>query len=367
MRCTRAEINLKALKHNFDGIRKRVGTGVRVMGIVKANAYGHGMTEVADALAGFGCDYLGVGFLEEGIALREHGTTLPVLVLGGVLGSQVSEFLRYELDITVSSIFIAEQVQAEAAKRNMKARVHLKIDTGMERIGIRAENAGPFIRRVSEMKNLEIAGIYSHFATSDERDKTFAREQLNRFNKVLEGMNSPPALVHIAASGAIIDLPASYYSMVRPGIMLYGCYPSHETSESVRLEPVLSLKSQVVYLKEVPANTSVSYGRKYYTKSDTRIATVPIGYGDGYSRRLTNNTAVLIGGRRFPVVGTICMDQIMVDVGMNPAVSVGDEVVLVGRQGQEEITMWELADTLGTIPYELLTGILPRVPRIYSN
>jgi alanine racemase len=371
MRRTRAEIDLQALKNNFDGITKRVGPNVEIMGIVKANAYGHGIIEVARALVGFGCKYLGVGFLEEGIELRNNGVTTPMLVLGGVLGSQISEFLQHDLDITVSSLSIAEQVNAEA-KRNggKKARVHLKIDTGMERIGVRAEHAVPFVEQVCRYDHLDVFGIYSHFATSDERDKTFAHQQLQRFNDVLgkirkSGIEIPHK--HIANSGAIIDLPDSYFTMVRPGIMLYGYYPTQETTESIRIRPVLSLKSEVVYLKEVPSNTSISYGRRYVTKTATRIATVPVGYGDGYSRRLTNQTEVLIGGTRFPVVGTICMDQIMVDVGTNSHIAVGDEVVLVGRQSNQEITMWELAGKLGTIPYEMLTGLLPRVPRVYLN
>jgi alanine racemase len=371
MRRTRAEVDLQALRFNYESIRKHLGPGVKIMGIVKANGYGHGILEVARALARFGCDYLGVGFLEEGIELRKGGITLPVLVLGGVLGSQIGEFLEHDLEITVSSPSVAELVDAEAGKNGpRKARVHLKIDTGMERIGVRAEHAVPFVEHTCRYSHLDVAGLYSHFATSDERDKTFARRQLERFNDVLrtlERLHIEIPLKHIANSGAIIDLPESYFNLVRPGIMLYGYYPSRETSERIPIRPVLSLKSGIVYLKEVPANTSISYGRAYLTSSPTRIATVPVGYGDGYTRRLTNRTDVLIGGARFPVVGTICMDQIMVDVGAGSAVATGDEVVLVGKQGSEEITMWDLAEKTGTIPYELLTGLSPRVPRVYLN
>ncbi len=341
------------------------------MGIVKANAYGHGIIEIAEALMQFGCDYLGVGFLEEGIEIRKHGITAPTLVLGGVLGSQVSEFLDYDLDITVSSLVIAERVNLEAQRKGgKKARVHLKIDTGMERIGVRSEHAVSFVEQVCRMKYLDVVGIYSHLATSDEKDKSFTFHQLERFDTVLAKlhvMHIDIPLKHIANSGAIIDFPESYYTMVRPGIMLYGYYPSQETSESIPLQPVLSLSSEVVYLKEVPAHTSISYGRKYYTSTTTRIATVPIGYGDGYSRRLTNKTEVLIRGMRFPVVGTICMDQLMVDVGMNTHVAVGDEVVLIGKQESERISLWDISAKFGTIPYEVLTGLLPRIPRVYIN
>lgn len=365
MRLTRAEIDLTALKHNYDGVRRRVGPNVKIMGVVKANAYGHGIVEIARALERYGCDQLGVAFLEEGIVLREHGVQVPILVLGGVLGEQIKEFIRHRLDITVCSVSIAERVDREiASDHGNKAKVHLKIDTGMTRLGVKAEHALAFVRRVRELKNVDIVGIFSHFATSDEHDKSFAYEQLDRFNRLLgelEATGIKIALRHMANSGAILDMPDANFSMVRPGIMLYGCYPSKATSESVSLKPVLSLKSKVVYLKEVAAKTSISYGRTYFTDSSTMIATVPVGYGDGYSRRLTNRTDVLIRGRRYPVVGTICMDQLMVDVGKNSDIAIGDDVVLIG----ESITAWDIAERSGTIPYEVLTALHERVPRQY--
>ncbi len=368
---TRAEIHLTALQDNFEKIRHRVGRGVGVMGIVKANAYGHGLPEVAAALAGSGIDYLGVGFLQEGILLREHGIQVPILVLGGVLGSQVQEFLHYDLDITVASVEIAERIEQEAATNGKKrANVHLKIDTGMERIGVHPEHALEFVRRVSRLPHLDVKGIYSHFATSDERDKTFALLQLERFNAVLDavrksGIEIP--YIHMANSGAILDLPDSYFTMVRPGILLYGIYPSRETTESIPVDPVLSLKSNVVFVKSVPAGTSISYGRRYYTATSARIITVPIGYGDGYSRRLTGRGTVIIAGKRLPIVGAICMDQIMVDGGSEGNIHVGDDVVLIGSDGGQSISVWELADLIGTNPYEVLTGISARVPRVVIN
>jgi alanine racemase len=369
MRLTRAEIDLTSLQYNYDGIRKQIGANVAMMGIVKANAYGHGLADVAHALSTFSIDYLGVGFLEEGIALRKDGITIPILVLGGVLGSQIREFIENNLEITVSSLELAERIETEVQRQNRhKARVHLKIDTGMERIGVHSENAIPFIERVCAMRHIEVVGIYSHFAAADERDKAFTHYQLDRFQSVLKkiktlGIEIPH--VHIANSGAVLDLPQSYYTMVRPGIMLYGIYPSRETSESVQLRPVLSLKSKVVFIKEVAQGSSVSYGRKYFTTRRTRVATVPIGYGDGYSRRLSNNADVLIRGRRFPVIGIVCMDQIMVDIGFEGEVHVGDDVTLIGREGDQEISVWELTDKIGTVPYEFLTGIAARVPRLH--
>ncbi len=371
MRLTRAEIDLKCLRDNYDGMKARVGQNVGVMGIVKANAYGHGLVQVSRALVNFGADYLGVGFLEEGITLRREGISAPILVLGGVLGSQVREFIRNDLEITVSSIEIAEHIDREVQSHSRnKARVHLKIDTGMERIGVRAENALQFVERVCRMPHLDVVGIYSHLATADERDKSFAREQLAKFSELLRKLEAAKIDIpyrHIANSGAIIDLPESFFTMVRPGLMLYGVYPSKETSESIPLRPVLTLKSHVVFIKEVPPGTSISYGRKYTTPARTRIATIPVGYGDGYGRGLTNRGRVLIRGRRYPVVGVVCMDQIMVDLGPEAGVHVGDDVTLIGRDGAESIGAWELADELGTIPYEVLTGVAARVPRVFIN
>lgn len=368
MRPTRAVISESALRFNLDGIRRKVGPGVKIMGVVKANAYGHGMEEISDIMVSWGVDYLGVGFLEEGIALRNLGVSLPILVLGGVLGNQVRDFLKYNLEITVSSLEIGKSIDHQAALFGAgKAKVHLKIDTGMERIGVRWENAGAFLERIFQLKHVEVAGVYSHFATSDEKDKSFALDQIARFERVLSSAGEkglPVPLAHMANSGAVLDLPQSYFSMVRPGVMTYGAYPSRETSESVPVRPVMSLESKVVFLKDVDAGVGVSYGRRYTTARRTRIATVPIGYGDGYSRRLTNQAEVLIGGRRYPVVGTVCMDQLMVDLGPESPVRVGDNVVLVGRDGTETISAWDLAETLGTIPYEVFTGVTARVPRI---
>lgn len=370
MRPTRAEINASALRHNLAGIRNTVGPNVKVMAIVKANAYGHGMVETAKILAGEHIDYLGVGFLEEGIALRKADIRTPILVLGGVLGEQTAEFLEHNLDITVSSIELARRVNEEAKAVGKQARVHLKIDTGMERIGVRAENASAFIHQASELPHLVLTGIYSHFATADERDKSFAYEQLQKFNDVVNaaeasGIRIP--LKHIANSGAILDIPESFFNMVRAGIVLYGLYPSQETSESIPVRPVLSLRSKVVFLKDVPPGRSIGYGRTYVTKQLTRVATVPVGYGDGYSRRLSHTVEVLIRGKRYKGVGTVNMDQIMVDVENDKSIHVGDDVTLIGLDGTEEITPWEIAEKVGTNQYEVLCMIAARVPRVITH
>ncbi|RCK71790.1 MAG: Alanine racemase [Ignavibacteriae bacterium] len=369
MRPTRAEISLPILKNNFNNIKKKVGQDVKIMGIVKANAYGHGLVEISRALVHYGIDYLGVGFLEEGLTLRKNGISAPILVLGGVLGDQIQHFLANNLEITVSSIELARRIDKEVQDHfAKKAKVHLKIDTGMERIGVHSNNAPNFIEEILKLKHVEIVGIYSHLATADLKDKSFAHLQLERFNQVLDytqkiGIDIP--LKHIANSSAVLDLQESYYNMVRPGILLYGLYPSEEVSKSVSVEPILSLKSKIVFIKTVEANTSISYGRKYFTKNKTRIATIPVGYGDGYSRMLTNKTDVIINGKRFPVVGAICMDQIMVDIG-EENVHVGDDVTLIGKDGNEFIDVWELANKIGTNAYEILCNLNTRVPRIYN-
>ncbi|MDP2209372.1 MAG: alanine racemase [Bacteroidota bacterium] len=368
MRPTRAEISLRAIQYNLEAVRKKIGTSVKVMGIVKANAYGHGLVETSKAFVKFGIDYLGVGFLEEGIILRQNGITCPILVLGGVLGDQVQHFLANDLDITVSSVELAERIEREVAHHNSKkAKVHLKIDTGMERIGVHSDNALQFAQKVAALQHIEIVGIYSHFATAEAHDKSFAYSQLDRFSSALNRIKSAGIeipLQHIANSGAVLDLPESYFTMVRPGIILYGLYPSDETTESIPIETVLSLKSKVVFIKIVEANTSISYGRKYFTSLRTKIATIPIGYGDGYNRRLTNQTNVIIKGQLYPVVGAICMDQIMVDIG-DSDIHIGDDVTLIGNDKNAAIGIWELANKVGTNAYELMCSISARVPRIY--
>jgi alanine racemase len=253
---------------------------------------------------------------------------------------------------------------AQRAKRTIP--VHLKIDTGMNRIGARVNDLARLLNGLGSMRRIEIKGVYTHFATADWQDKSYSRQQLAEFHKaldILRGAGIEPELVHCAGSAGILDLPESYFSMVRPGIMMYGYYPSQETSASVALRPILSLKSRVSFVKWIEKGESVSYGRRFLASRRTKIATLPIGYADGYFRLLTGRSFVLIARKKFPIVGTICMDQLMVDVGTTD-VRPGDEAVLIGRQGRESISAWDLAATIGTIPYEICTNISSRVPRI---
>ena len=361
-----AEIDLKALTGNLRGIRTKVGKSVRVMAVVKANAYGHGIIEVSRHLEKQRVDYFGVANAEEGVVLIEAGLKTPVHVFTLPSVEQSALPLQYGLEPTICSEADAGLLNRHAQRAKRTLPVHLKIDTGMNRIGARVHELPALLRQLARMPRLEIKGVYTHFAAADWQDKTFSRHQLSEFHKavdILHRAGVEPELVHCAGSSGILDLPESYFSMVRPGIMLYGYYPSHETSKSVRIQPVLSLKSRVSFVKWIEKGESVSYGRRYYAARRTKIATLPLGYADGYFRLLTGRSFVLIGKKKFPIVGTICMDQLMADVG-NTDVRVGDEAVLIGRQGNESISAWDLASLVGTIPYEICTNISSRVPRI---
>lgn len=366
LRPTIAEVDYSALKHNFQGVRQLAGN-TRILATVKANAYGHGLIPVAEKLIELGAYGLGVAFLEEGIALRRAGITAPILVLGGIIGNQIAHFLNWNLMITASSVFKLEQIEATASQLGQRALVHLKIDTGMERIGVHHYNADKLFDAAQKCQHCDIEGVFSHFAASHAADETFTKLQLERFQAALEYFprhGLPTPLRHIANSGAILQHPEAIFDMVRPGIMLYGVYPDAECRKTVALKPVLSLKSRVVYFKVVPEGAPVGYDGSFVAPKQTRVVTIPVGYGDGYRRGLSNKAQVLIHGKRYPVIGRVSMDQTMVSIGCDSAYN-DDEVVLIGAQGKECITCEELANLLDTSPYEILTGINTRVPRIY--
>lgn len=364
---TRVLIDLAAFRENIEAVRSYTGKGVKIMAVVKAQAYGHGLEIIArDALRN-GVHYLGVARVEEGIELRRMGITSPILVFEAASAPACEAALREHLDLTVVSVESARELESIASRLNEKATVHVKVDTGMGRLGFSAAQAADGIETVTRLRHLEVIGVYSHFATSEERDQSFAREQLERFHRVLEELSRRRIdipLKHMANSGAIIALPESHFNMVRPGIMLYGYPPARSMELKYSLKPVMSLVSRVGFLKNVGAGTSISYGRKYRTNRNTTIATVPIGYADGFVRSLTNRSEVIIRGKRYPTVGTICMDQLMVDVGDGAVCDVGDQVTLIGTDGGETISCWDIAETIGTIPYEVTCLITSRVPRI---
>ena len=364
-RPTRILVDLDAITHNLGAIRKRVG--VPVMGIVKAEAYGHGLVPVARHLQAQGVDQLGVAFLEEGIALREAGITLPILVLGGIFGPQAADLIAHDLEVTVSSLDKLRQVEAAAGSLGRKATVHLKVDTGMERIGVHSYSCAALIEAAVASQWCTIKGIYSHLACSDDPSSPMTALQVERFAEAcahFERLGAPMPLRHLANSGGVLHFPETWLDMVRPGIVLYGVLPDPASQRSMDLRPALSLVSQVVYFKVVRAGNPVSYGATWAPAADTRVVTVPIGYGDGWPRALSSRGQVLLRGHRYPVVGRICMDQFMVDIGCDSAWN-EDEVVLVGTSGAETITVEDVALAAGTIGYEILTGLNGRIPRAY--
>jgi alanine racemase len=366
IRPTRVEVDLGQLGRNLQTIRQHVGAA-KVMAVVKANAYGHGLVPVAREMVKGGADSLGVALLEEAVILREAGITAPILVFGGIAETQIPIFIRNDLTLTAPSIDKLNLIDNAAAAMGVTARVHLKIDTGMERLGIHYYSADKLLEASLKARHVQVEGIYSHFANSDAADLTHAREQLSRFHEVLsfyEKRSLSMPLRHIANSGGILQLPESHLDLVRPGIMLYGVYPSRECVRTVPIMPALTWKSHVAYFKVVQPGQPVSYGSTWRSDHPVRIVTVPVGYGDGYFRALSNKGQVLIRGQRHPIAGRVCMDQIMVNLDWGTAYY-RDEVILLGKQGESEINADDLAEWAGTISYEVFTNINSRVPRVY--
>lgn len=342
------EVDLAQFRKNIEAIRKHIGKSQFCLP-VKANAYGHGLVEIARAAP---VDCFAVSCLQEGVALRKAGISLPILVLGAIHDTQIEELLHFNLEFSISSKFKADLLA------HRKCRVHLEVDTGMQRTGVRPDTA---ISLMNHLKTLpcEVVGVYSHLATADQPNDPFALKQISAFKELVRQPPFQGIRAHLANSGGVAHYPDSHLDMVRPGLMSfgYGSLPG--------IAPCFSLKSRVSYFKVVGSGTGIGYGHTYTTQKQTRIATIPIGYGDGYRRALSNRGSVLIRGHRFPIVGTICMDQFMVDIGDREAF-VGDEVVLIGRQGNDAITLAEMGKLCDTIPYEILCLFNERIPRIYS-
>jgi alanine racemase len=363
-RATRAIIDLGAISHNIAEIRGKIGSKRGLMAVVKADGYGHGAVEVSRTALRSGADSLGVAIPEEGQQLREAGIEAPILVVGLIQPDEAYKVVRFRLGQTVTSTKLLEALDHEASKASTRVDVHVKVETGMNRIGVKPDDAVSFVRKVKSFKNLNLEGLFSHFSSADERDKTFSKQQLQLFDQViawlhLAGIDIPKK--HIANSAAILDLPQSYYDLVRPGIMIYGLYPSREVSRSIELKPAMAFKTRVSEVKVVPPGTPISYGRMFITNKRTTVATLPVGYADGYSRMLSARGEVLIKGRRAPVLGTICMDMCMVDASGVEDIRLGDEVILFG----EGLSADEVAAKIGTINYEVVCAVGKRVPRIY--
>jgi alanine racemase len=370
LRPTRVEVDLDVLSANLRSIKDHVGQA-RVMVILKANAYGHGLVPVARHMARLGVDGIGVAFLEEAIQLRQAGVQIPILVFGGITEKQMPLFLDHHLMLTVPSVEKLGYIEAAAAARGVRARVHLKVDTGMERIGIHYYSAQHLLEASLRCRHIQVEGIYSHFANADSADLSHARLQVERFLEVLsfyDQRSLPMPVRHIANSAGILQLPESHLDMVRPGILLYGVYPGEETARTVAVTPALTWKSRVVFFKVLQPGHPVSYGSTWQSDHPVRVITIPAGYGDGYTRALSNRAEVIVRGRRYPVVGRVCMDQMMVCLDQGTAYN-GDEVILLGADAESglRISAADLATWAGTIPYEVLTAINSRVPRLYRN
>jgi alanine racemase len=368
-RDTVAEVDLDAIRHNVRQFRRHLPESVRLMAVVKADAYGHGAVPAARAALSAGADSLAVAFLDEALELRAAGVSAPILVMGYTPPRAVGEAVRNDVTLTVYSEEVVEALGCQVAREGRSVDVHVKVDTGMGRIGLLEEDFPAFLRHFARFPRLRIGGVYTHFACADEPDKGYTHFQHRRLLRFLDqlreaGMDTP--LVHCSNSAAAIALPEYRHALVRIGIGMYGYYPSEELNRRViRLKPALTLKTRIVRLKRPPKGTGISYGKTVTVDGSRWIATIPVGYADGLSRRLSNRGSALVKGRRVPIVGRVCMDQTMLDVTEAMPVSVGDEVVLYGRQGDEVICVDEVARLLDTISYEVTCAVGWRVPRVY--
>lgn len=368
-RPTYAEIDLSAIRDNVRAIRARVGSTVRIMTVVKANGQGHGTVEVGRACLQAGADALCVAIPEEGIELREAGIDAPVLVLGCCTPDAAEEIVRREMASTVCDLGFARVLSDSAVRQGRTASVHAKIDTGMGRIGVGPDEALDFVHSLKSLPGLSVDGLYTHFPNADEADRSFTLSQISTFKRLIEVLKGNGVSIptyHASNSSGVLGYPEADFDAVRPGIMVFGSYPSAEIVRSIAIREAMTLKTQIVFLKEVDAGTAVSYGRTHALKRRSKIATLPIGYGDGYQRALSNKGDAAVRGVRVPVIGRICMDQMIVDVTDVAGVELGDEVVLLGG-GYDYLSAESVATKAGTIPDETYCALTNRVPRVYLN
>ncbi len=366
-----ADIDLDAVLYNMESMHQKIGKDTKIMPVIKTDAYGHGAIEIAETIEPLSYTYgFAVATVEEGVILRRHGVKKPILVLGYVFPDEYEVLLKNELRPAVFTLEMAEILSETAAGLGVECPVHIKVDTGMNRIGMKVtEESAALVERISKLPHMILEGIFTHFARADEADKTSAREQLALFRKMIallreRGIEIP--YHHCSNSAGIVEMQDANMDIVRAGITLYGLWPSEEVDKSkIDLKPVLSLKSHVAYVKTLEAGESISYGGTYVTSSREVIATIPVGYGDGYSRGLSNRGYVLIHGKRAPIRGRICMDQFMVDVTDIPEVKIGDEVTLIGKNQNEVITLEELGETSGRFNYEFVCDLGKRIPRVF--
>ena len=360
-----AEVNLQALRHNYREIKKQLAPGVKLCAVVKANAYGHGALAVARVAVEEGADYLAVAALSEGLELRQAGFLTPILVLGLVMPEDAKEVVEYGLTQVVCELSLAKALSQEAVRQGKEVRVHLKVDTGMGRIGVRPEEAGTLAAAIAKLPGLQVEGMFSHFAAADAKDKSYTQKQLAAFKEAVAAVEKNGvqlSVKHIAESAAILEIPEAHFDMVRAGIIQYGLWPSEEVTHPLDLQPVLSLKARVTWVKALHPGESVGYGRTFIADRECRIATLPLGYADGYIRAYGKEGFVEIHGKKAPVAGRVCMDQVMVDVTDIPDVQIGDEVTLFGS---DSLTIDEVARWGNTINYEVPCLLGARLPRVY--
>ena len=368
----KAEIDLKAIAHNIKELRRITHPKARLMAVVKANGYGHGAIEIAQCALQNGAEILGVARIGEGIRIRKAGIKAPILIFGYTLPQRVADLREYDLIQSVHTSLAARELSSAAASLGGKIKIHLKVDTGMGRLGLLPSKNADAIEEtlaIAGLKGFVLEGIFTHFATADSTDKSYAEHQLDLFIDYLNRLRKSglePSVRHAANSAALIDMPQSHLDMVRPGIAIYGLNPFNEGSNSrVLLQPAMALKTRIIQLKKVPAGFPVSYGITYKTRKPTTIATVPIGYADGLNRLLSSRGQMLVHGQRAPIIGRVCMDLAMLDVGHIDNVQMGDEVMVFGQQENATLTVDEMASLLNTINYEIVTSITARVPRVY--
>ena len=367
-RPTRVEIDCDALRFNLAEVRRTVGADTEILAVVKADAYGHGAAGVAPVLAAAGADQFGVALVGEGLALRRYGIRQPIVVLGGVFAGEEAAVVEHDLQPVLYDLDAARRLDAAARGAGCRIPCHLKVDTGMGRLGFRPETLDEVLGALGQLPGLELRGLASHLALADEPEKPFTTAQFERFRKVIASVRAAgfaPRYTHIANSAAIFSRALSDCNLVRPGISLYGGLTGTPFEGTISQRPVMRFVSQVAQLKPVPAGEGISYNHRYITNRPSLLAAVPVGYADGYSRLLTNRGEVLVRGCRVPVAGTVCMDWILVDVTAVPGVAVGDRVTLLGRDGDEFISAAEWAGKIGTITYEVFCNISKRVPRIF--
>ena len=373
-RATRAEIDLQAFRHNFQNLRSHISPQTRIMAVIKADAYGHGALPCARVAVECGADYLGAGVIEEGIELRQSGLDAPILILGSIFPDEAEDLVRHDLATIVCTLPLAQALAKEAEKQNKTASVHIKVDTGMNRLGVLPENLPELLNQIRNLPNLKIEGVSTHFASADDEVISITQAQLKKFQASLAYLKQDDRpLIHCSNTSALFKFPESHFDMVRPGLILYGALPSPSLqavlSEKENLspfKPVMQWKSRIILVKSIAKGQPVSYSGSFTTQRGSLIATLPVGYADGLHRSLSNKMDVLIRGKRAPQIGNICMDMTLIDVTEIQDVQAGDEVVLFGKQEGQTITVDEMATKGGTIPYEILCNVGKRVPRIYG-